>query len=146
VSEDDLEVVFAQFDAVNRRDFARAMELYDEDVVLIVPPVSPGEGNVFEAGRFEGKEAVGRWFGNWFQAFDADYRFDIEETEDLGHAIYLFARHRGRGRASGVEVHGENAYLYRVRNGKVVRIGFFAGREQAMTAAALPEWSAGETD
>jgi len=146
MSERDVEVVREQFDAVNSRDFKRAMELYADDVVLVVPPVPPGEGNVFEAGVFEGKDAVGRWFGSWFEAFAADYRFEIEEIEELGDLIHLFARHRGRGRASGVEVRGENAYLYRVREGRIVRVGFFASRAAAVEAAALPEWSGTETD
>ena len=59
--------------------------------------------------------------------------------------VFVFATHGGRGRLSGAEVRGENAYLYRVRDGKVARVGFFATREEALEAASLPEWSEDET-
>jgi ketosteroid isomerase-like protein len=141
VSEGDIAVVREQFDAVNRRDFGRAMELYADDVVMYVPWT---EG-VPNPGVHKGKEAVGEWFADWFRTFDRDYRFKIEEARELGDLIFLFATHGGRGRASGAEVHGSNAYLHRVRDGKVVQVGFFDTREQALEAASLPEWSEAET-
>jgi ketosteroid isomerase-like protein len=130
VSEKDVEVVRGQFKATNERDFERVMALYADDVVL----ESAGEA-VPNPGTYEGKEAVGRWFGDWFQAFGRDYRFEIDEARELGDLIFIHATHRGTGRASGVEVHGENSYLYRVRDGKIVGIGFYATREEALAAA-----------
>jgi ketosteroid isomerase-like protein len=131
VSAEDIEVVRDQFKATNERDFERAMALYSDDVVLVVPP---GEGIVVNPGIYEGKEAVGRWFGDWFQAFGRDYHFDIDEAREIGDLVFIHATHRGTGRASGVEVHGENSYLYRVRDGKVVGVGFYATREDARAA------------
>jgi ketosteroid isomerase-like protein len=141
VAEGGAEVVREQYEAVNRRDFRRAMELYADDVVLVVPPA---EG-VQDPGTYEGKKAVGDWFGNWFQAFADDYRFELEELEDLGGVIYLFATHGGSGRLSGVPVKGETAYLYHVRDGRITRVGFFADREAARQMATAPEWSGEET-
>ena len=141
MSSADVSVVRDQFDAVNERDFARAMSHYAEDVVLVVP----GEG--LQSGTYEGKEAVGEWFGDWFRTFAADYRFEIDEARLLeGGVVFLHAHHGGSGRLSGVEVHGENSYLYRVKAGKIIRVGFFSTREEALEAASLPEWSEGETD
>jgi ketosteroid isomerase-like protein len=131
VSAEDIEVVRDQFKATNERDFERAMALYADDVVLVVPS---GEGIVVNPGTYEGKEAVGRWFGDWFQAFGRDYHFDIDEAREIGDLVFIHATHRGTGRASGVEVHGENSYLYRVRDGKVAGVGFYATREDALAA------------
>jgi ketosteroid isomerase-like protein len=143
VSERQIEVIRHQYAAVNERDFARAMDLYAEDVVLTVPQSE----SVQNPGTYEGKKAVGEWFGDWFRTFAADYQFEFEEIRELGEGlIFLVASHGGTGRLSGVEVHGRNAYLYRVRDGKVSHIGFFATREEALEAAELPEWSAGEVD
>jgi ketosteroid isomerase-like protein len=139
---EDIEIVRDQFAAVNDRDFARAMAHYGEDVTLFA-----SERSGLKAGTYSGKEAVGEWFGDWFRAFGADYRFEITETRELpGGLIYVYARHGGRGRTSGVEVGGENAYLYRVHDGKVVQVGFYASREEALEATALPEWSEGEVE
>ena len=111
-----------QFDAVNERDFERAMALYADEVVL----VARGEA-VPNPGTYEGKEAVGNWFGDWFQAFGRDYRFTIHEARELGDLIFIHATHGGSGRASGVE------------DGKVARVEFYATRSEALEAAGVAE-------
>jgi ketosteroid isomerase-like protein len=141
VSLQDIELVRAQFEGVNARNFEGAMGLYADDVVLVVHS-SFG----LETGTFEGKEAVGDWFGQWFQIFSPDYRFRIEEAREIGEVIFIHAKHGGRGRTSGVEVRDETSYLYSVRSGRVVRVELFGERDEALQAASLPEWSKGETD
>jgi ketosteroid isomerase-like protein len=136
-SEGDIAIVRDQFAAVNERDWGRAMDLYAEDVALRV-----SEESGLNPGTFEGKAAVGEWFGDWFRTFDRDYRFEIQEASEVEDGlVYVFATHGGRGRLSGAEVQGSNAYLYRVRDGKIARVGFFTTREEALEAASLPEWS-----
>jgi ketosteroid isomerase-like protein len=130
VSQADVDVVVDQFEAVNRRDFEHAMSLYAEDVELFV------DSRAFlEGGTFKGREVVGEWFGNWFRTFEHGYRFEIEEARDLGDAVLLVASHSGRGRTSGAEVHGRNGYLYRVRDGKIVRGEIYRSREEALEAS-----------
>jgi ketosteroid isomerase-like protein len=142
VAAEEVQVIRDQFAATNERDFERAMELYTDDVVLIA-----SEQAGPNPGTYEGKQAVGEWFGDWFRTFDHDYRFEIDEARKLPEGpVFIFARHGGSGRLSGVEVHSANAYLYRVRAGRISRVGFFATREEALNAASLPEWSGTETD
>jgi ketosteroid isomerase-like protein len=143
MSDQDMAVIREQYDATNRRDFTRAMELYAEDVVLRVPWL---EG-IQNPGTYVGKEAVGEWFGDWFRTMSHDYRFEIQEMSELGDGlIFMSATHGGSGRLSGAPVKGENTYLYRVRDRKITQVGFFATREDAFAAASLREWSEGETD
>jgi ketosteroid isomerase-like protein len=130
VSEADVEVVLEQFAAVNEPDFERAMSMYAEDVELVVD-----QRAFLESGTFTGREAVGEWFGNWFRSFERGYRFDIEEARDLGEAVLLVARHQGRGRTSGAEVHGQTAYLYRVRDGRIVRVEIYPSPDDALEAS-----------
>lgn len=130
VAQEDIDVVRDQFEAVNERDFERAMGHYAEDVVLVVHP-----GFGLETGTFEGKQAVGEWFGQWFRAFDAGFRFEIDEARDLGDVIFLHATFGGVGRSSGAAVHSEAAYLYEVQGGKVTRAQIFKTREDALEAA-----------
>ena len=75
--QDPVDVLREQFAATNERDFARAMSYYADDVVLVV------EEGFLNTGTFEGKEAVGEWYGDWFRAFGTDYRFEIEEIREL---------------------------------------------------------------
>jgi ketosteroid isomerase-like protein len=134
MSQENVEVVRDQFAATNERDFPRAMSYYAEDVELVVD-----RDAFLEGGTFSGREAVGQVFGNWFATFEPGYSFDIQEIRDLGEVVFLFATHRGRGRASGVEVRGETAYLYTLRDGKVARLELYPGRAEALEAAGLSE-------
>jgi ketosteroid isomerase-like protein len=129
VSQENVEVVRDQFAATNERDFPRAMSYYAEDVELVVHPDA-----FLERGTFKGRDAVGRWFGNWFATFEPGYRFEITEARDLGDAVLLVARHHGRGRTSGAEVHGETAYVYRVEDGKIRRAELYPSRSDALEA------------
>jgi ketosteroid isomerase-like protein len=141
VAQDPTDVLREQFAATNDRDFERAMTYYADDVVLVV------EEGFLITGTFKGKEAVGEWYGDWFRAFDTDYRFEIEEIHELRPGlVFMIASYGGSGRASGVEVHDRRAYLYRVVRGKIKRIQFFLTSESAIQAASLPEWSEAETD
>jgi ketosteroid isomerase-like protein len=142
VSQSPVDVVREQFAATNARDFRRAMEIYADDVVLIVSE-SWGLGS----GTYEGKDAVGEWFGDWFRQFAHDYHFEINEARDLGGGgVFLVAEHGGAGRTSGAPIGSESGYLYRVLDGRITKVQLFPSPAEALEAASLPEWSKGETD
>jgi ketosteroid isomerase-like protein len=130
VPDSDVEVVREQFEAVNSRDFARAMSLYDKEVVLVVRSDA-----YLEAGTFEGLRVVGEYFGNWFATFEPGYRFDINEARKVGGHVYLDVTHRGRGRISGIDVAGRTGYLYTVRHGKIIRAELFLTPADALREA-----------
>jgi ketosteroid isomerase-like protein len=134
MAEEEVEVVRDQFAATNTGDFPRAMSLYGEDVELFVDPEA-----FLESGTFQGREAVGRWFANWFTTFEPGYHFEIEEARNLGDVVLLVASHRGRGRNSGADVEGRTGYLYRVRDGKIVRVELYRSRAAALAAAGVAE-------
>ena len=139
--QDPVDVLREQFTATNERDFPRAMSFYADHVVLVV------EEGFLNTGTFEGKEAVGEWYGDWFRAFGADYRFEIDEIHELEPGlVFMTATYGGSGRASGAVVTDRRAYLYRVEDGKITRIQLFPTPEKARNAATLPEWSDPETD
>ena len=138
MSKENVEVIRDQFEAVNERDFARAMTHYAEEVELVV------HSDAFlNRGTFAGREAVGEWFGDWFRTFEPGYRFHFEELRDLGDVVLLIATHHGRGRTSGVEVRGETGYLYTVRDGKIVRAELYPDGAAALEAAGLRDQSPG---
>jgi ketosteroid isomerase-like protein len=134
MSQQDVELVRDHFAATNEGDFPRALGYYADDVVLVVP-----DDAFLESGTFNGRDAVGRWFGNWFRAFQRGYHFDLEEARDLGDVVLVVAKHSGRGRTSGAEVRARMAYLYGVRDGKIARIELYPGTSEALEAVALSE-------
>jgi ketosteroid isomerase-like protein len=132
MSQENVEVVCDQFAATNERDFERAMSHYADEVELVVHPDA-----FLEGGTFKGRYAVGQWFADWFTTFEPGYRFEIEEATDLTDVVLLVASHHGRGRASGVEVHGQTGYLYTVTDGKIVRAELYPSRTAALEAAGV---------
>jgi ketosteroid isomerase-like protein len=134
VSEESVEVIRLQFEATNAGDFERAMGFYAKEVVLVV------DGFGFLDGTFEGREAVGGWFGGWFASFERGYHFDLDDMRDLGDGrVFFVASHGGRGRGSGIEVGAENSYIYTVGDGMIVRMELFSNSEEAFAAAGLSE-------
>ena len=65
---ENVEIVRDQYAATNEGDFSRAMAHYDADVVLIVPP------GFIDPGTYQGRDAVGAWFGDWFKKLRAERR------------------------------------------------------------------------
>jgi ketosteroid isomerase-like protein len=119
-----------QYAAVNERDWDRAMSHYADDVTLIVT------GSGIRAGTFEGKEAVGRWYGDWMGTFDRDLHFEITTLEELDDgSVVLIADHRARGRASGVELEEPIAWQYRLSDGKIDEVRGFESVEDARALA-----------
>jgi ketosteroid isomerase-like protein len=134
MSDANVELVRDHFAATNERDFPRAMSHYAEDVELVVDAKA-----FLESGSFKGREAVGQWFGSWFSTFEPGYHFDIEETREVGGVVVLIASHHGRGRSSGIEVHGQTGYVYKVREGKIVHVELHATPAKALESAGLRE-------
>jgi len=120
----NIDVVRDQYVAVNERDFERAMSHYADDVVLVV------RGRGITSGTFEGRDATGEWFGDWFRTFDRDSRFEIRELDEREDgSVRLAADFEGRGRASGARVKGTVVWEYRFRDGKIVHLEGAAGLE-----------------
>ena len=72
------------------------MTYYADDVVLVV------EEGFLSTGTFEGKEAVGEWYGDWFRAFSSDYRFEIEELRELAPGLVFMTATYGAAAAPAV--------------------------------------------
>ena len=80
---------------------------------------------------------MGEWFGEWFQTFDRDYRFEIHETRDLGDGrVYIDATHHGRGRASGAPISQRSGWIYQVQDDRIVRCDAYPDRDAALAALA----------
>jgi len=137
MSQENVEIVRDYFAATNEGDFAAAMAYYAHDVELVVPAYA-----FLDSGTFKGKDAVGRWFGDWFRGFQRGYQFDLEEVRDLDGVVLVAARHRGHGRTSGAEVVAPIAYLFGLRGGKIARLEMFSDRSEALEAARVSEQDA----
>ena len=123
------DVIRDYFEAANRREFDTVMAVYADDVVMVIP------ADWLVGGTFEGKEAVGRWFGDWYRTFDGGPHFEPLRIEGVGDAVVLSAQARSRGGMSGVELESTYHYVFRLREGKIAHLQFYGDWAQALAAA-----------
>jgi ketosteroid isomerase-like protein len=132
MSHKNVEVTVQQFEGTNARDFAGVMDMWAEDVTLIIH--SEAWERSPRSNTATGKGAVAALWSDWCRQFGPDYRFDIEELLRAGDRVLVVARHHAHQRHSGVTVEQSTAFVYTLHEGKVSRIELWAdyGREAAL--------------
>ena len=131
MSEENVELVRQAISAWSGTGEIRA-DLVDPDIQVWESAELPGE----LAGRGHGalvqaRETISDSFEEW--------SIDPEKIFDLGERILAFVVFRTKGRRSGIETDAQLAYLFTVRDGKVVDCGMFGDRSKALEAAGLSE-------
>ena len=130
MSQENVEIVRAGFEAWNAGDMDGLRELFDADVI-----VRPAEGWP-ETGPFVGREAAMRWYAQLREAFDIDALEQISYTDAADQVLLKFIWHgMGRGPEANLEFTG----VFTVREGRVVRVEFFWDHQEALEAAGLSE-------
>jgi ketosteroid isomerase-like protein len=73
------------------------------------------------------------WLSEW-----EDWRAQATEYIEIGDHVVVLACYIGRGRGSGVEIRQDGAHVFKLRDGKVVRLEIFASRKKALESVAGP--------
>ena len=123
MSQENVEVVRRaiayEYDGVGDR--AEAEAIFDPQVVL--NPIDEAASSGFAAMRAD--------MERWASAFD-ELEVTFEELIDAGDQVVVVAHHKGRGRASGVEVDTRFYEVYTLRQGKVSRVDEYIERAEAL--------------
>ena len=131
MSQENVEIVRAGFDAWNAGDMDAWERFLAPDVIWRVPEKWP------EQGPFVGREAVMRQVRQNRETWDAD---SVEPISEFVHtAEHVVVRFVWRGRGHGPEADLELTCLYTVRMGKITAFEFFWTDAQALEAAGLSE-------
>jgi ketosteroid isomerase-like protein len=130
MSEENVEIVREAVDAFNARDRGRLLGLMDPEIEF---------RSVFERKTYRRLAEM------------VQYREDLDATLEEFHSeddrfldagedrvVYLY-RVVGRGTGSGVPVSRENAILWQLRNGKLLKGEVFLDQQEALEAAGLSE-------
>ena len=134
MSQENVEVVRAAFEAGNSGDMDALREMYDPDVI-----VRPFE-DWPEPGPYMGREAVMRWFEQLRETWDADALEPIGDFIDIGDRVAV--RQIWRGAGSGPEANLEMTWVGTVRKGKIVFVEFFWDHAEALEAVGLSKQDA----
>ena len=133
MSEQNVDVIRAIYEAWTRGDYEAVFARLDTDIEWFGPPDISAAGEP-GSGLSRGHQGVRRSLGRWVGAWD-DYSFELGQLIDFGDQVLVEGRHGGRGKASGVEVSEEIFSVWTLRAGQAVRQRMFRDREQALNAA-----------
>jgi len=133
MSQQNVELVRNAFDAFTRGDTDGVLQLCHEDISITQPPELPGVSR-----QQRGHSGVLEAFSIWPEQWD-DYYIEILRTADSGDYVVVTTRTGGRGKQSGVEVKMEFAFVFTVRDEKIVEMQIFMREDQALEAAGLSE-------
>jgi len=129
MSEADVAIVFEAL-RVWRRTGHSAWDLIHANVEV-------HDHDLMDAGEYRGHEGVERWLADWESAW-SDFSMDTEELIDAGDGrVLVLIRMRATGRGSAVTVERDDAMLYQLRGGSIVRLDYFNDRRRAREAAGL---------
>jgi ketosteroid isomerase-like protein len=129
MSQENVEIVRKVWEAYSRGDFDHIRAFGDPHIVMIS----------LEEGPLYGLDAVRKNFERWDDAWEGAETAVEEIIDGAGDRVFVMARFRAYGRASGVEVEGRLYEVYTLRKGKVLRVDEFSEREDALEAAGLAE-------
>ena len=134
MSQENVEVVRAVWEAWERGDMTALFALYDPEIVW---DMTHAGGDL--SAEHHGHEGVKTMFRAWTEPFDS-YHAHAEEFIEVGEAVVVRLRQGGRGRQSGVEVEMPPYWqVYRVKDGLVSQIVVYLNEADALNAVELEE-------
>ena len=136
MSQENVEIVQAIYDAVARRDTETVLGLYDPEVEWDFSR-SPFK-NVTGSARYQGHDGLRQWWREWGEMW-TEYEDRLDGLSEAGAHVISSIHSRGRGRASGADVEWAQYGVWTLRGGRVVRVEWFASRVEALEAAVLAE-------
>jgi ketosteroid isomerase-like protein len=129
----------AGIDAFRRGDTGTVLALFDEEIEIHAPL---GLGNV---GTYRGHAGYMEWLENWLEAWEGFDIVSLERIEEVGsHHVVAAAYQTARGRGSGVPVEQRIAYMWEIRDDKVVAMHLYPTWEEAVAVARRREDENGE--
>ena len=128
MSDENLRVVRAGFDAFVRGDMPGMLELADPSVVFTPIPDTP------DVQSFHGHEGLLQGIAQSIGIWD-DFSVEIREMRDFDAHVLASFRWWGRGPGSGLQMENDIFALRTLREGKIVRWQFFPSEQQALDAA-----------
>jgi ketosteroid isomerase-like protein len=131
MSQENVKVVQAQFEAWNKGDMDAYRELYDPDVMWRAAEGWP------EPGPFVGREAVMRFVEQLRDTWDADALEPIGDFIDAADRIVV--RFIWRGVGHGPETSMEFTGVFTVRKGRIFGVEFFWDHAEALETLGLSD-------
>jgi ketosteroid isomerase-like protein len=135
MSQEDVDVVLASFEAYNAGDLHRMMGFYASDVAVF-----PDPGVFPESAPLHGLSEWRAWVKEIATAWENPPRYITTEVLDLGNGRVLRRGDWGGvGATSGIEMFSSITGVFTVREGLISRTEYFFDHDKALKAAGLAE-------
>lgn len=128
MSESYVELAERGLEAFNRGDMAAVTELLAPDVEVHSSSELPNSGD------FHGHDGFLEWLQAWLEAWET-FRVELLDVTLVEDSVIASVHQVGSGRGSGLRVEMDLAFLFRFRDGQVIRLGLYADLEGALAAA-----------
>lgn len=110
----------------SRGNWRARFEVYDSHIEWGWSEEFPGLAGVFDDQR-DPNPRLRSWLSPW-----EHWHVEADDYLELGDYVIVLTRYHGRGKGSGVEIHQQGAHVFKVRDGKIVRLEIFADKEKAI--------------
>src|SRR5215207_3189014 len=130
MAPDNVALVRPIYEHWGRGDWRPAFDVYDPQMEWGWSSEFPGLAGVHED-HADPNPRLLAWLSGW-----EHWRAEPEEYLARGDYVVVLARYRGRGKGSGVEIQQEGAHVFKLRDGKIVRLEIFASRDKALQSVA----------
>ena len=131
MSEENVEIVRAQYAAWDKGDVPSIVDTCAPDVEIVQPAEVP------DSKSYRGHEGVVVAFEDWPKQWDV-FQVTLERVID-GPEDRVISVHSQHLEARGMNLDQEVAFVHTFNEGKMVRLDMFLSREQALEAAGLSE-------
>jgi uncharacterized protein len=133
MSGENVEALRSVYEEWGRGNFRPRLDIYERDMEWGWSGEFPDLGGVVREPELR-SERLRRWLGSW-----EEWRVEAEEYITSGEFVVVLTRYTGRGKESGVDVDVRGAHVWKMRDGKAVRLEVISSREKALEAAGLRE-------
>jgi ketosteroid isomerase-like protein len=134
MSQENVEVVRALYDAWNAGTMDVVRQACDPEIIMRTPEGWP------EPGPYFGRDAVMRAFEQIRETFDSDWQELISDLVHAGDRVAVRTVWHGVGH--GPELKQESTPVFTVRRGRVFHIEFFSDHAKALETLGLSEQKA----
>jgi ketosteroid isomerase-like protein len=132
MSQENVEIVRRQIEALNRGDWEASVEGVDPGIEWVVAREHPASRTV------RGLDELREYRADWNQMLEG-LTFEAEEIVDRDDLVVAVGRIKGTGSGSGAETEVPLAFVSRFRDGLVVRVEEYLDPDAALEAAGLRE-------
>jgi ketosteroid isomerase-like protein len=132
MSQENVEIVLAAYEHLNRGDVDALIALCDDDFEMDMTE------RVFNPDIYRGSHDLHRFYEGVRSAWDT-YRWTVEETRAANDAVVAMVYCRGQGRQGGPWAEWHVAWLWRLARGRLVSVRFYRDPPTALGALGVTE-------